>query len=47
MANFDESIIPLLDAEINTAFIRKEGEEFINFKTVSDAMKERSKENMN
>ena len=47
MANFDESIIPLLDAEVNTAFIRKEGEEFINFKTVSDAMKEKSKESMN
>ncbi len=45
IANFDESIIPLLDAEVNTAFIRKEGEEFINFKTVSDAMKEKSREN--
>lgn len=43
VANFDESIIPLLDAEVNTAFIRKHGEDFINFKTVSDAMKERSK----
>ena len=44
VANFDESIIPLLDAEVNTAFIRKQGEDFINFKTASDAMKQRSKE---
>ncbi len=44
IANFDESIIPLLDADVNTAFIRKEGEEFVHFKTASDAMKERSKE---
>ena len=47
VANFDESIIPLLDAEVNTAFIRKEGEEFIHFKTASDAMKAKSKESMN
>ncbi len=43
IANFDPTIIPLLDAEINTAFIRKDGEEFVEFKTVSDAMKEKSK----
>lgn len=41
IANYDESILPLLDAEVNTAFIRKEGEDFIEFKTVSDAMKNR------
>ncbi|MCI8284755.1 MAG: DUF2185 domain-containing protein [Firmicutes bacterium] len=45
MANFDESIIPLLDAEVNTAFIRKQGEDFIEFKTMSDAMKSNEKKN--
>ncbi len=39
IANFDDSIIPLLDAEVNTAFIRKHDEDFIEFKTASDAMK--------
>ena len=39
IANYDDSIIPLLDAEVNTAFIRKHGEDFIEFKTASDAMK--------
>ncbi|MGP1442217.1 MAG: DUF2185 domain-containing protein [Anaerovoracaceae bacterium] len=46
IANFDESIIPLLDSEINTAFIRKDGEDFVNFKTASDAMKMKASEDM-
>jgi len=40
IANYDDSIIPLLDSEVNTAFIRKHDEDFIEFKTASDKMKQ-------